>query len=237
MSEIKDIQIIENKECVLSFESQILGQENIAYIEWITKNDEVLKGEINSEKFKYEIQEDGLHKYYIVVCHILDWFLDSITELYTIPINAVFFYDNAFYLVTKNCIDSTLETVLENSEVLNDTTVIWEKAQETEYCDYGSVEHYCLCLFSKCYIARQLEFLNNFLDNGCFGSCKENQEVDIKSFLTLISKYILEYLRCLKDYDEVDRLLGILNSCDQFLCPKDVITKAISGGCNCGKHG
>ncbi len=237
MSEIKDIQIIENKECVLSFESQILGQENIAYIEWISKDDTVLQGEINSEKFKYQIEEDGLHKYYLVVCHPIEWFANSNTETYTIPINAIYFYNDSFYKVTEDCESLSLEEILNKSEALTDTDVIWEKAQETDYCDYGTVEHYCLCLFSKCYVARQLDFLNNFLDNGCLGSCKENKEVDTKSYLTLISKYVLEYLRCLGDYDEINRLLSILNSCDQFLCPKDVITKAISGGCNCGKHG
>lgn len=239
MSEIKDIQIIENKECVLSFESSVFGQENISYIEWIEKDNEVLKGEINSRKFKYPVTEDGLYTYYLVVCKPIEYYSvvhESDKEEFAIPENVMFEYDSNFYITKEGFERALLSEVLEKSEAITDTSVIWEKSQEVDYCEYGSVQHYCLCAFSKCYIARQLELLNNFLDNGCLGSCKENTETDMKSYLTLISKYILEYLRCIKDYDEMNRLLSILNSCDQFLCPKDFITKAISGGCNCGKH-
>ena len=51
----------------------------------------------------------------------------------------------------------------------------------------------------------------------------------------LATLYVLEYLISIKDYDEANRILNIVLTCDDYLCPQSYSGFKVSGGCNCGK--
>ena len=50
----------------------------------------------------------------------------------------------------------------------------------------------------------------------------------------IASLAVLDWLIANKDYDEAKRILNILDSCDDYLCPSEY-NSGIMGGCNCGK--
>ena len=64
--------------------------------------------------------------------------------------------------------------------------------------------------------------------------CNIDSEIMNKRDFIFITMYVLDWLINNKEFDEVTRILNIINSCGDSLCGETNTFNNL-GGCNCGK--
>lgn len=212
------INVLENKDCSLTFivEDQFT---NMVRIEFIVKNNTVVDNLVSEpiekgirDPYIYYNAPDGLFTYYIM------WVYNEK------PIKGIYLNNGKLINVTETG-EEELTNIIKAFNI--------NKEIDSKYSD--SIKYFNLCHFKNCYINGLYNLLNEFLNNGCEISCRVNKDLENRSNLLILSLYVLNHLICSKDYDEAQRILDIITSCDGFLCSQEYYGNLSLGGCNCGK--
>lgn len=212
------INVLENKDCSLTFivEDQFT---NKVRIEFIVKNNTVVDNLVSEpidksirEPYIYHDAPDGLFTYYIM------WIYNSK------PDKGIYLKDGKLIYVSES-----------GEEELTDIIKAFNINKELDENSVDSIKYFNLCHFKNCYINGLYNSLNEFLKNGCGTSCHIDKDIENRNNLLILSLYVLNYLICNEEYDEAQRILDIITSCDGFLCPQEYYGDLTLGGCNCGK--
>ncbi len=241
MSEIKNIKILENKDCQLSFYNDRLDNiSNKVFIDFIVRDNSVVYNEVvespeDTPIFKYSPDKDGEFTYYRIVVPTLEYYSAG-NELYSVPSNKLFYIDSKIYkteVELNGSKDYIITSSIKLSRIIDE---VYELAKSDNNCYWGSKSHFCLCHLRNCLTNNMQAALSEFIENGCESQCYIPMK-DVSN-LSIISLYALNLLLCSgteSDMDEATRIYNIINSCDGFLCKEDY-TNTIYGGCNCGKN-
>lgn len=241
-----NVELLENKDCCFTaVDSTRLpldsnNKVNRAYIEFVVKDSTIVFNVINEAETESDIlnntiittDSDGLYKYYKIVIPTLEFYKAGDSS-YNIPKGRYFYLKQKVYRtevdVTSVC--SLLGSCSQITSIMD----LWNLKEDDDNIYYASKEYFSICRLTKCFLSRVAESASELIDNGCNENCKTDQDLSAKRDFLLATYYVLKWLISKKDYDEATRILNIVLSCDDYLCPRDYVGTIIKGGCNCGR--
>lgn len=151
----------------------------------------------------------------------------------------VFYYNKQFYngLSDIEFTETTIESVLENhiNEIINNAEVIdnylniWESIKIGNSTQTFSFQQiiFSMCELQKCLVNLQKKTL---LETKNCLECDTNTSIRYKRDFLLSALYVLDYLKDRKNYDEAQRILDNLSTCDN-LCGDEL---NLNNNCGCG---
>lgn len=125
--------------------------------------------------------------------------------------------------------------VYKGAEEVTTLSDLFNGALDSNTCYAGTKSYFTMCEINKCFLNRLIDYLNEYLENGCNSLCRDASSIASKKDLLIAFDYVLRYLTNLGDIDEFNKLINLLLSCDDTLCPKSTRGVLISGGCGCGR--
>lgn len=240
-----------NLEAIDNSDYSSLGGNIINYgsLEFLTLNDEIVNDSViykqftndrNYYKYKYStftLKADGLYTYYKFVIPSIEFFYvstDDGVKQYNVN-NEIYYYNDNFYLGPKGSEEKySLEHAIEiSTKIINyldiyDNVITNTVASQTFY---GAQSFLNTCKLEQCLISLQRKLL---LDNGkwcSFEQCNTNKILKNRCDFLLCAIYVLNYLKCIGQYAEAQRILDNLSTCDSF-CADELGEN--NNGCNCG---
>lgn len=181
----------------------------------------------NYQCYRYKTNYDGRYIY----CKYGIYNPESLKENNEYKIkDKVFYYNNNIYIGVQNI--TTLDDLNNTNAKLISNWYLLIKEKDTNpnlHLDYYyTTEFFTYCKLNKCVFNYQRQTVFDYID-ACNNICKKDNQKEIRDFL-FISLYILEYLVCVGNYSEAQRILENLSSCGN-LCDDNLLN--ISNNCNC----
>lgn len=178
----------------------------------------------NYKCYKYIPDYDGRYIYYKYGIYNINALLDN--EEYKIQ-DKIFYYNNEVYLglsnvLSPNDINSSTAKLISNWYLLKDYIY-------TNIDYYYTTEIFTFYKLNKCMINYQKQTLFKKIES-CNKVCKTDNQKELRDFL-FVSVYVLEYLVCIGNYAEAQRILEGLSSCGK-LC-NDTVFLNSTHNCNC----
>lgn len=183
----------------------------------------------------FKLNSDGKYTYYKLIIPTLEMFhcISTIDSGDTFEIDdswavsgKIFYYNGNFYYSEKD-----LQTAAEinSCEQITNFNILWNQKDSQGFFFFEK------CIFSiwnleKCLLSLQRKIIENCHTNKCV------TDIDIKYRRDFIldSVFVLKYMMSLRQYEEAQRILDNLSSCDGFgLCEDE--SRNISSGCGCGR--
>lgn len=196
------------------------------------------RGEYSQNISTIIFPQDGIFTYYKFVIPKIEHLIKLDNRTIKMQ-DQVFYYNKQFYIGTSNIefIETTIEDVLENhiSEVLEHAEVIdnyldiWKYIKESNATQTFSFQEiiFSMCKLQKCLVNLQKKTL---LDTKNCLECDTNTSIRYKRDFLLSALYVLDYLKDRKNYDEAQRILDNLSTCDN-LCGDEL---NLNNNCGCG---
>lgn len=237
MKQELNIKILENQECGITATDYTSYSESIkaAFIEFVVKDGSIIYNivrEVNvpsdiTTNTDIPIDGDGLYTYHKLVIPTLEYYRAG--DLSYNVANKCFYYNQKIY---KSNSDITLDQI-NNCEKVGSITDMLKLALQADV-SYYTEDFFVLCRIRNCFLQRINLGILDFVNAGCNPECiKSSENLTARNFM-IASLVVLDWLIANKDYDEAKRILDVLNSCDDYLCPSEY-NGGVMGGCNCGK--
>ena len=237
MKQELNIKILENQECGITVTDYTSYNESIkaAFIEFVVKDESIIYNivrEVNTPSdiatnTEIPINKDGLYIYHKLIIPTLEYYKAG--DLSYNVANKCFYYNQKIY---KSDSDITLDQINNCEKITNVSDML--KLTDTEDVSYYTEDFFILCRLRNCFLQRINLSLLDSVEVDCHLECiKSSKNLIARNFM-IASLAVLDWLIANKDYDEAKRILNILNSCDDYLCPSGY-NSSIIGGCNCGK--
>ena len=246
MEQELNIELLENQDCCFTAVDSTRipldsnNKVNRAYIEYVIKDNSIVFNLITESETESDIvnntiiptSSDGLFKYYKIVVPTLEYFRAGDSS-YSIAKDRFFYIDKKIY---KTNVELTSADSLESScTQITSIMDLWNAREEDDNIYYAYKEYFSICRIKNCFLSRVAESAAIYAANGCNSSCNKDQSTSEKRDFMLATLYVLEWLISTGDYDEANRILSIVLSCDDYLCPQTYIGTVTGGGCNCGR--
>ena len=217
---------------------------NRAFIEFVVKDNSIIfnivKEVIDAVDFSsstiINIDSDGLYKYYKISVPTLDFYKvgDSSYTVVTNGISRYFYYNKKIYKPKSGVATITLDTLKTSCVEINSVKDLWESRLVDNNILYYGENYYTIYQLKNCYLNYFNKSLADYINKNCNMHCNIDSEIMNKRDFIFITMYVLDWLINNKEFDEVTRILNVINSCgDSFCGDTNILNK--SGGCNCGK--
>ena len=237
MKQELNIKILENQECGITVTDYTSYNESIkaAFIEFVVKDESIIYNivrEVNTPSdiatnTEIPINKDGLYIYHKLIIPTLEYYKAG--DLSYNVANKCFYYNQKLYKSDSNITLDQIDTCEKISNVSDMLGLV-----DYEDVSYYTENLFILCRLRNCFLQRINLSLLDSVEVDCHLECiKSSKNLIARNFM-IASLAVLDWLIANKDYDEAKRILNILDSCDDYLCPS-VYNSSIMGGCNCGK--
>ena len=237
MKQELNIKILENQECGITVTDYTSYNESIkaAFIEFVVKDESIIYNivrEVNSPSdiatnTEIPINKDGLYIYHKLIIPTLEYYKAGDSS-YNVA-NKCFYYNQKLYKSDSNITLDQIDTCEKISNISDMLGLV-----DSEDVSYYTENFFVLCRLRNCFLQRINLSLLDSVEADCHLECiKSSKNLIARNFM-IASLAVLDWLIANKDYDEAKRILNILNSCDDYLCPSEY-NSSIMGGCNCGK--
>lgn len=236
MKQELNIKILENQEGGITVTDYTSYNESIkaAFIEFVIKDESVIYNiirEINTPSdivtnTEILINKDGLYIYHKLIIPTLEYY--KAEDLSYNVANKCFYYNGKLYKSNSNI---TLDQINDCEEISNISDIL--ELVNSEDVSYYTENFFILYRLRNCFLQRINLCLLDSVEVNCHLECiKSSKKLIVRNFM-IASLSVLNWLISNKDYDEAKRILNILDSCDNYLCPSEHNNRI--GGCNCGK--
>ena len=237
MKQELNIKILENQECGITVTDYTSYNESIkaAFIEFVVKDESIIYNivrEVNSPSdiatnTEIPINKDGLYIYHKLIIPTSEYYKAG--DLSYNVANKCFYYNQKLYKSDSNITLDQIDTCEKISNVSDMLGLV-----DSEDVSYYTENFFVLCRLRNCFLQRINLSLLDSVEVDCHLECiKYSKNLIARNFM-IASLAVLDWLIANKDYDEAKRILNILDSCDDYLCPSEY-NSSIMGGCNCGK--
>lgn len=237
MKQELNIKILENQECGITVTDYTSYNESIkaAFIEFVVKDESIIYNivrEVNTPSdiatnTEIPINKDGLYIYHKLIIPTLEYYKAG--DLSYNVANKCFYYNQKLYKSDSNITLDQIDTCEKISNVSDMLELV-----DSEDVSYYTENFFVLCRLRNCFLQRINLSLLDSVEVDCHLECiKSSKNLIARNFM-IASLAVLDWLVANKDYDEAKRILNILDSCDDYLCPSEY-NSSIMGGCNCGK--
>ena len=237
MKQELNIKILENQECGITVTDYTSYNESIkaAFIEFVVKDESIIYNiviEVNTPSdiatnTEIPINKDGLYIYHKLIIPTLEYYKAG--DLSYNVANKCFYYNQKLYRSDSNITLDQIDTCEKISNVSDMLGLV-----DSEDVSYYTENFFVLCRLRNCFLQRINLSLLDSVEVDCHSECiKSSKNLIARNFM-IASLAVLDWLIANKDYDEAKRILNILDSCDDYLCPSEY-NSSIMGGCNCGK--
>lgn len=237
MKQELNIKILENQECGITVTDYTSYNESIkaAFIEFVVKDESIIYNivrEVNTPSdiatnTEIPINKDGLYIYHKLIIPTLEYYKAG--DLSYNVANKCFYYNQKLYRSDSNITLDQIDTCEKISNVSDMLGLV-----DSEDVSYYTENFFVLCRLRNCFLQRINLSLLDSVEVDCHLECiKSSKNLIARNFM-IASLAVLDWLIANKDYDEAKRILNILDSCDDYLCPSEY-NNSIMGGCNCGK--
>ena len=237
MKQELNIKILENQECGITVTDYTSYNESIkaAFIEFVVKDESIIYNivrEVNTPSdiatnTEIPINKDGLYIYHKLIIPTLEYYKAG--DLSYNVANKCFYYNQKLYRSDSNITLDQIDTCEKISNVSDMLGLV-----DSEDVSYYTENFFVLCRLRNCFLQRINLSLLDSVEVDCHLECiKSSKNLIARNFM-IASLAVLDWLIANKDYDEAKRILNILDSCDDYLCPSEY-NSSIMGGCNCGK--
>ena len=237
MKQELNIKILENQECGITVTDYTSYNESIkaAFIEFVVKDESIIYNivrEVNTPSdiatnTEIPINKDGLYIYHKLIIPTLEYY-KAVDLSYNVA-NKCFYYNQKLYKSDSNITLDQIDTCEKISNVSDMLGLV-----NSEDVSYYTENFFVLCRLRNCFLQRINLSLLDSVEVDCHLECiKSSKNLIARNFM-IASLAVLDWLIANKDYDEAKRILNILDSCDDYLCPSEY-NSGIMGGCNCGK--
>ena len=237
MKQELNIKILENQECGITVTDYTSYNESIkaAFIEFVVKDESIIYNivrEVNTPSdiatnTEIPINKDGLYIYHKLIIPTLEYYKAG--DLSYNVANKCFYYNQKLYRSDSNITLDQIDTCEKISNVSDMLGLV-----DSEDVSYYTENFFVLCRLRNCFLQRINLSLLDSVKVDCHLECiKSSKNLIARNFM-IASLAVLDWLIANKDYDEAKRILNILDSCDDYLCPSEY-NSSIMGGCNCGK--
>ena len=237
MKQELNIKILENQECGITVTDYTSYNESIkaAFIEFVVKDESIIYNivrEVNTPSdiatnTEIPINKDGLYIYHKLIIPTLEYYKAG--DLSYNVANKCFYYNQKLYKSDSNITLDQIDTCEKISNVSDMLELV-----DSEDVSYYTENFFVLCRLRNCFLQRINLSLLDSVEVDCHLECiKSSKNLIARNFM-IASLAVLDWLVANKDYDEAKRILNILDSCDDYLCPSEY-NSDIMGGCNCGK--
>ena len=237
MKQELNIKILENQECGVTATDYTSYNKSIkaAFIEFVVKENSIVYNIVRVVSTPSDIitntdisiNEDGLYTYHKLIIPTLEYYRAG--DLSYNVANKCFYYDQKIYKSNSNI---TLDQINSCEKISNISDML--KLVDNDDVSYYKEDFFVLCRLRNCFLQRINLNILDFVEAECNLECIKSSENLIARNFMIASLTVLDWLIANKDYDEAKRILNILNSCDDYLCPSEYNNNMI-GGCNCGK--
>ena len=246
MEQELNIELLENQDCCFTAVDSTRipldsnNKVNRAYIEFVVKDSSIVYNIINEAVDESDVLNntiitpgsDGLFKYYKIVIPTLEYYRAGDSS-YSIESGRFFYIDQKIYKVNTTL--ASADNIESSCTQLTSIMDLWNSREEDNNIYYAYKEFFSICRIKNCYLNRVAESISNDASKICNSNCGVDGSSTEKRDFMLATLYVLEYLISIKDYDEANRILNIILTCDDYLCPQSYSGFKVSGGCNCGK--
>lgn len=237
MKQELNIKILENQECGITVTDYTSYNESIkaAFIEFVVKDESIIYNivrEVNTPSdiatnTEIPINKDGLYIYHKLIIPTLEYYKAG--DLSYNVANKCFYYNQKLYKSDSNITLDQIDTCEKISNISDMLGLV-----DNEDVSYYTENFFVLCRLRNCFLQRINLSLLDSVEVDCHLECiKSSKNLIARNFM-IASLAVLDWLIANKDYDEAKRILNILDSCDDYLCPSEY-NSGIMGGCNCGK--
>ena len=237
MKQELNIKILENQECGITVTDYTSYNESIkaAFIEFVVKDESIIYNivrEVNTPSdiatnTEIPINKDGLYIYHKLIIPTLEYYKAG--DLSYNVANKCFYYNQKLYKSDSNITLDQIDTCEKISNISDMLELV-----DSEDVSYYTENFFVLCRLRNCFLQRINLSLLDSVKVDCHLECiKSSKNLIARNFM-IASLAVLDWLVANKDYDEAKRILNILDSCDDYLCPSEY-NSGIMGGCNCGK--
>ena len=237
MKQELNIKILENQECGITVTDYTSYNESIkaSFIEFVVKDESIIYNivrEVNTPSdiatnTEIPINKDGLYIYHKLIIPTLEYYKAG--DLSYNVANKCFYYNQKLYKSDSNITLDQIDTCEKISNVSDMLGLV-----NSEDVSYYTENFFVLCRLRNCFLQRINLSLLDSVEVDCHLECiKSSKNLIARNFM-IASLAVLDWLIANKDYDEAKRILNILDSCDDYLCPSEY-NSGIMGGCNCGK--
>ena len=237
MKQELNIKILENQECGITVTDYTSYNESIkaAFIEFVVKDESIIYNivrEVNTPSdiatnTEIPINKDGLYIYHKLIIPTLEYYKAG--DLSYNVANKCFYYNQKLYKSDSNITLDQIDTCEKISNVSDMLGLV-----DGEDVSYYTENFFVLCRLRNCFLQRINLSLLDSVEVDCHLECiKSSKNLIARNFM-IASLAVLDWLIANKDYDEAKRILNILDSCDDYLCPSEY-NSGVMGGCNCGK--
>lgn len=237
MKQELNIKILENQECGITATDYTSYNKSVkaAFIEFVVKDSSIVYNIVRVVNTPSDIitntdisiNEDGLYTYHKLIIPTLEYYRAG--DLSYNVANKCFYYDQKIYKSDSNI---TLDQINSCEKISNISDML--KLVDNDDVSYYKEDFFVLCRLRNCFLQRINLNILDFVEAECNLECIKSSENLIARNFMIASLAVLDWLIANKDYDEAKRILNILNSCDNYLCPSEYNNSMI-GGCNCGK--
>lgn len=180
--------------------------------------------EQNFRNYIYYFDYDGRYIYYKYAIYKVESLLNE--DVYNIK-DRIFYYNQNIYLGLKD-VSSLDDLNTSNSKIISNWYELKNYiGQNIDY--FYTIELFTYCKLNKCVIKYQKQTIFNKIQN-CKNICKTDDQKDLRNFL-MITVYVLDYLVCIENYEEAQRILESLSSCNT-LCDDSLFINT-NNNCNC----
>ena len=237
MKQELNIKILENQECGITVTDYTSYNESIkaAFIEFVVKDESIIYNivrEVNTPSdiatnTEIPINKDGLYIYHKLIIPTLEYYKAG--DLSYNVANKCFYYNQKIYKSDSNITLDQIDTCEKISNISDMLELV-----DGEDVSYYTENFFVLCRLRNCFLQRINLSLLDSVEVDCHLECiKSSKNLIARNFM-IASLAVLDWLIANKDYDEAKRILNILDSCDDYLCPSEY-NSGVMGGCNCGK--
>lgn len=237
MKQELNIKILENQECGITVTDYTSYNESIkaAFIEFVVKDESIIYNivrEVNTPSdittnTEIPINKDGLYIYHKLIIPTLEYYKAG--DLSYNVANKCFYYNQKLYKSDSNITLDQIDTCEKISNISDMLGLV-----DGEDVSYYTENFFVLCRLRNCFLQRINLSLLDSVEVDCHLECiKSSKNLIARNFM-IASLAVLDWLITNKDYDEAKRILNILDSCDDYLCPSEY-NSGVMGGCNCGK--
>ena len=253
MSQLLNIKLIDSSDCgIVAVDSTRIALDanskiDRAFIEFVVYDGSVVFNTVNevaaesqlSSETSIPISNDGLYKYYKLAIPTLDYYKagDSSYNVVDGTTARCFYYQQKIYKpdTTKITGTITVDDIATKCTKISSVSDMWDLKDADTNILYYYEEYFSICRLINCFLNRFNEFLSDYLENQCTANCSLDMELEIKKDFLMSAIFVLKWLICNKQFDEAEKILDRLMSCDSGLCPEEYISTNIIGGCGCGK--
>lgn len=186
----------------------------------------------------FVFERDGSFYYYKLVIPLIKHFKHPSQDKYYHLHNELFYHEGKIYKCKLGDGETTydLSAVLAQSDIISNYIDAYNLVQngegtQTVYCPKEFI--FVFCNLQKCLVALQKKLLFSNICSCSFERCSTDETIRNRRDFLLSALYVLDYLKNIKNYEEAQKLIESLSTCNS-ICGDASDGYNSNDDCGCG---